>query len=375
MLDIVEENMTTEEIFYQKHLNRVSRSFAFCIARLKAPLRKQIGLSYLICRLLDTVEDSPWSSPRNQELAYLEFDRFMFEAPSLIEVQNWAELIPKTGNDGEEKLLAEADSIFSNFHSLPEVIRQVIRPAVLSMSAGMRYFSKQNSRRGSLRLRSVQKVNQYCFFVAGVVGEILTKLVSVQAADLGLRSSEMKRLSLEDGYHFGLFLQKVNLLKDQIVDEQEGRYLVPNRAHVLRSLKKDAHRALQYLLGIPSQLKEFKMFCAWSLFLGLASLPQIEKAYNENEDWQQVYKNLKIPREQAMELYSTLEESIENNSQVVETFNEMISEIWPPGKSALELKSTAESPEEDREQDIVASLYQGALSRSQLNNLMFTCEI
>ena len=52
--------------FYQNHLNKVSRSFAFCIPRLEGNLREWIGLSYLLCRLLDTVEDALWTSHEEQ---------------------------------------------------------------------------------------------------------------------------------------------------------------------------------------------------------------------------------------------------------------------------------------------------------------------
>ena len=44
--------------FYQTHLDRVSRSFAFCIKKLESPLRQWVSLAYLLCRVLDTVEDS-----------------------------------------------------------------------------------------------------------------------------------------------------------------------------------------------------------------------------------------------------------------------------------------------------------------------------
>ena len=54
----------SEIAYYQPHLDRVSRSFAFCIARLEGEMREWVSLSYLLCRLLDTVEDAPWADPR-----------------------------------------------------------------------------------------------------------------------------------------------------------------------------------------------------------------------------------------------------------------------------------------------------------------------
>ena len=48
--------MGWEEIL--QNLNLVSRSFALCIPTLEAGLRDQIGLSYLLMRALDSIEDS-----------------------------------------------------------------------------------------------------------------------------------------------------------------------------------------------------------------------------------------------------------------------------------------------------------------------------
>src|SRR5204862_458636 len=44
--------------FYQGHLDAVSRSFALCIPQLAAPFRQHVALSYLLLRVLDTVEDA-----------------------------------------------------------------------------------------------------------------------------------------------------------------------------------------------------------------------------------------------------------------------------------------------------------------------------
>ena len=62
--------------FYQTHLDRVSRSFAFCIKKLESPLRQWVSLAYLLCRVLDTVEDSIWESPRFVKLSIRSSIRF-----------------------------------------------------------------------------------------------------------------------------------------------------------------------------------------------------------------------------------------------------------------------------------------------------------
>ena len=73
---------------YQNHLNRVSRSFAFCIERLEGDFREWVGLSYLLCRILDTVEDAPWPSRQDREQAFARFEDFLEKGVSLEEVLN-----------------------------------------------------------------------------------------------------------------------------------------------------------------------------------------------------------------------------------------------------------------------------------------------
>jgi hypothetical protein len=76
-------------------------------------------------------------------------------------------------------------------------------------------------------------------------------------------------------WRFGLFLQKVNILKDQPTDEVEGRFLVPTRPGVLRSTLQDAESAWRYIQCIPSAWPGYQLFCAWSYFLGLETLVRL----------------------------------------------------------------------------------------------------
>lgn len=301
---------------YQEHLNRVSRSFAFCIERLQSPLRAYVGLSYLICRILDTVEDAPWESAEAQSIAFECFDSFILVPPSAGAVAQWREAFPARIPEGEAILLQEAYEIFRDFHSLPEEVQAVLRDPILSMSRGMKHFM-QRAQGGALRLRTLAEVNQYCFFVAGVVGEILTQLLWAGRGPLQLSVEELKGVSLEKAFRFGRFLQKVNLLKDQMSDEPEGRFLVPSRDIVLRSLIADADQAIDYVLSLPSRLVSYRLFCSWSLFLGLASMPWIQLSWEQK-------RLLKIPREKTTEVLGLVETKISDNKALREFFDAML---------------------------------------------------
>lgn len=290
------------------HLERVSRSFAFCIARLEVPLRDQVGLSYLLCRILDTVEDANWT---NSDAQIAAFTNFIALLKSGGDAKSWTEnLISQTSSvsENERILVLEAPLVFERLMTFPLEVRDVILPPVVSMAQGMREFAMSRTiSRGLLQLRTLEEVNRYCFFVAGVVGEILDGLLRVEAKHHEV--SVHTRLS--DGFRFGLFLQKVNLLKDRETDLKESRDLVPTKSDVFQSALEDVILAFGYVSSIPVQFQGYRLFCAWSLFLGLASLPHIARGE-------------KIGRLETLSLLAKVEIKIDSPMLLANFFNETL---------------------------------------------------
>jgi phytoene/squalene synthetase len=303
-----------DSAYYQTHLDRVSRSFAYCIARLEGNLRGWVGLSYLLCRILDTVEDAPWADAALRERAFLRFEGFLREGADPLAVREWVALFPEVPA-GERALLADSARIFGDLHALEPGVREKIRRPVLNMYRGMRHFAAGQRPGQGIRLRTLAEVNQYCFFVAGLVGGLLTELVSEQWP-----AFRMSPRAYVDAHHFGLFLQKVNLLKDQAGDEREGRFLVPSRPELLASLRHDAEGALRYLQELPIAEKGFRLFCAWSLFLGLASLPWTERSWTKG-----IFS--KIPRLVSQKLMASVERVIDDNQALFQLFQGMLPAI------------------------------------------------
>ncbi|MBS0616264.1 MAG: squalene/phytoene synthase family protein [Verrucomicrobia bacterium] len=282
--------------FYQDHLNRVSRSFAFCIQELPMPFRYWVSLSYLICRILDTVEDSKWESPEMRKQQFAAFDAFMKNPPSSEEVQTWAQRFPEDVPEGEKLLLNDANTLFQNIHELAPEIKKVLQTSAAQMSRGMQSFLNK----GSLRLTSLKKVNLYCYFVAGLVGKLLTQLFLLYKPQFSA-SKALKKNAL----HFGLFLQKVNILKDQNEDEQSGRHLVPDREAVIASAQQNAEAGLDYILSLPLEEKGYRTFCAWSFFLGLATLAK---------------GSIKMVREETSKLLAQVQDIAADNSALKRLF-------------------------------------------------------
>jgi phytoene/squalene synthetase len=307
-----------ELTFYQNHLNQVSRSFAMCIPKLAAPYRQWISLSYLLCRVLDTIEDSPWRSDKAREEQFYRFNDFMNSPPSKNESLRWASNFPSQIVEAEQLLLKESCYLFQDLQELPKEVRGIIQIALSKMNQGMCFYSRRTEN-GMLRLSDITDINRYCYFVAGVVGELLSHLFMIYRPDFHPDPSFRT-----NGLHFGLFLQKVNLLKDQISDEKEGRYLVPNRNALLSSLRINALGGLQYLLSLPQDEVGYRTFCGWSLFLGVASLPWITQAFESKHQ-------TKIPRALTQTLLTSLEGIIQDNEALMKGFEEFLS-FLPEGE-------------------------------------------
>jgi len=324
--------------FYQQHLDRVSRSFAFCIQKLNDPFRRHVSLAYLLCRVLDTIEDSAWTTTAQQLHQYAAFEQFLKTLPSPESVQAWAKDFPTSIPDSERALAQDAFLLFQDLHDLPATAQAAMRETVLRMGDGMKHYSEtqnaigQNATpRAALKLTNLKEVNQYCYFVAGIVGELLSRLFIAYRDDFQAPTDFMK-----NAFHFGLFLQKVNLLKDQRGDEKEGRFLVPNRERVLESLRKNAMGSLRYLTSLPADEAGYRTFCAWSLFLGLASMPTIQENY-------EAQNGVKISRETTMALLAEIETMVQDNAAILRHGEECLALIPTTTASPSETRS-AEAP-------------------------------
>ncbi len=251
--------------YYQQWLDVVSRSFALCIPQLDRPFRDHVALAYLLFRVLDTVEDAPFRERATQQRQFGRLRSFLRGTPSRAEIEAFVAAFPAELTDGERSLLGETGALLDEAHGLPASIRDATFGALDRMAVGMAAYTR---RAAPMRLVDLEDVSRYCCFVAGIVGEMLTAVwAHVREAD---------GLDIARAYHFGLFLQKVNILKDQKEDEQNGRFFVPDRPALLASVGRDGHGALEYLLEIPTG-DPYRVFCGWSLMLGAATIAQLDE--------------------------------------------------------------------------------------------------
>jgi farnesyl-diphosphate farnesyltransferase len=277
--------------FCQAILPAVSRTFALGIKALPGDLGQAVLDAYLLCRIADTVEDAPGIDP---EVKAALFDRFLeaFDTPASLALFT-AGVQELTGDLAHLTLTRQTPLVLAHFAALPENTRAVVRKWVTEMAVGMRKFVLLYPH--GIRIQTIEEYREYCYYVAGTVGYMLTDLWHEHSPSIGARRYAMLR---ERCRAFAEALQTVNILKDVAVDaEHENSVYVPEellRAHgstqsrilapellaknreALTQLIKlawhDLEEALIYLLDIPRRAVRIRLFCILPLLLAYATL-------------------------------------------------------------------------------------------------------
>jgi farnesyl-diphosphate farnesyltransferase len=290
---------TTEARFCAEMLPRVSRTFALSIEALPAGLRDPVRVSYLLCRVADTVEDAvglPW--PARAALFEAFDDCLLDDGADPTAFEHLAEALGEGGPD--EALCRGAGQVFRAFRALPAADREAVRPHVLDLSLGMRMYAARAVRLGRFRLRDLDDLERYCYYVAGTVGELLTPLFV--GAVPGIRPEVHTALQARSA-SFGLGLQLVNIVKDAAEDLDRGVLFLPESLLAAAGAPADerlldpafreaglaairvvatrarAHldRAREYTLLWPiPEGSEVARFCAVPLLLALGTLTEVE---------------------------------------------------------------------------------------------------
>jgi farnesyl-diphosphate farnesyltransferase len=189
---------------------KVSRSFAAVIQQLPSTLVVDILIFYLVLRALDTVEDDT-SIPHDVKIQHLmSFHKNALGGP-------WT--MQNTGEADERRLLEEFDKVYRVYAELSAESRGVILDITERMATGMAEFVSKDLGQGTA---DVKEYNRYCHFVAGLVGEGLSRLF----ASSGLEQASMaQEVRLSD--QMGLFLQKTNIIRDYLEDFVDKRAFWP----------------------------------------------------------------------------------------------------------------------------------------------------
>jgi farnesyl-diphosphate farnesyltransferase len=288
------ESGISDEAYQEQILPDVSRTFALTIPQLPAPLRVPVTNAYLLCRIADTIEDEPEISA-GQTLDYLR--RFAAvtagREPAAPLAHEVAPLFSASTLPAEADLVRNMERVIRVLVTFTPGQRAAIERCVELMCQGMPQFQLNASVRG---LAASGDMDDYCYYVAGVVGEMLTELFCEYSPVMGQRRAAMGALAIS----FAQGLQMTNILKDIWEDRSRGACWLPqdvfSRHGVdlgtvtpgdprfqqgLLELVAVAHghlrNALSYTLLIPPSEVGIRRFCLWAIGLAVLTLRKIQR--------------------------------------------------------------------------------------------------
>lgn len=286
--------------FAEFMLAKVSRTFALNIRVLPLRLRHQVLLAYLFCRMADTLEDDgDLEAP--EKAALLESFRGLFPPGPGWEtrVAGFLNAVPAHWADSDRwdrLLVSHARWIFPQLREFPEPAVRAISACVDEMATGMiRFTARQEAvKAGGVLIGSLKDLDDYCYFVAGTVGNLLCDLFAAHSPLISKgRAKALRALSVS----FGLGLQLTNILKDIHDDRERNVSYIPQdllsahgltqasflsaegrgRAadvieHLIRKANNHLEDAMAYSCLLPRLEPRLRLFCLWPLFMAEETL-------------------------------------------------------------------------------------------------------
>jgi farnesyl-diphosphate farnesyltransferase len=288
------DSSLADEAYQDRILPGVSRTFALTIPELPPALRTSVTNAYLLCRIADTIEDEP-ALPPAASLVFLQ--RFVAvlhgSEPAAALASDLGPQLSKQTLPAEHELVANMERVVRVTNRLAEEQRMAIQRCVEVMAGGMHQFQQTASLRG---VPHQTDMDDYCYYVAGVVGQMLTELFCGYSPEVAQQRAAMHELDVS----FAQGLQMTNILKDIWEDRARGAcwlpqevfsrhgidlgQLTPDRADArfdaaMSELVGVAHahlrNALAFTLLIPGQEPGIRRFCLWALGLAILTLRKI----------------------------------------------------------------------------------------------------
>jgi len=282
---------------------QLSRTFALTIPKLPPNLQRSVGVSYLLCRAVDTIEDSRLADP-DQKVSQLECFLAAVDDDAIVPDVSRRITAELSGHVTREELdlLDNLPLLFGSLRAFSPRQQAAIRICLRKMASGMRFYVDRPN-----GLSDMRDLDQYCYVVAGVVGEMLTELFCDHCEEIDSRSEALERLAPS----FGQGLQMTNILKDIWADKRDGRCWLPqdlfrstsldladfevatsspNFRPVMLRLAATAlehlGNAVEYIQLVPRRQTGVRLFCLLAVGMAYATLNQVMQASPFSSDYQ-----------------------------------------------------------------------------------------
>ncbi len=192
-------------------LQSVSRSFALTIPLVEDALLAPIMVGYLEARILDTFEDDIGKRHVSLEERVRAMNAIMeiLERPDSEMADRKAQELASQADEWVRDehyrgLVKNFDKVLTVHRSLDKRTKASMVKWMHEMNAGMQKYLQQP-------VYSFEDLNEYCYFVAGTPSGFLTELIRTRAKRITPEDSQTLHDNERD---FGLFLQKVNIIRD-----------------------------------------------------------------------------------------------------------------------------------------------------------------
>lgn len=294
------------DLAYQKAiLNSVSRTFALTIPLLPPSIEKVVGNTYLLCRIVDTIEDAAeLSAQTKQALSALFLDAVLEKVSVENFVKSCLEALKNYSNPDELDLIANTPTVLRILHTCSSDDQQAVSRCVSIMSEGMSFFHGKQNQAG---LQDLAEFEKYCYVVAGVVGELLTTIFSNHSHAFKKELVGHENLAIA----FGQALQMTNILKDSPKDRARGVSWKPinmSQAELLKIAHQKLQDSLKYILLIPKQEQGMRRFCFLAFGLAVMTLTKIANRTEFNSK-----DEVKLSKSTVMQFYSFTKLAVKSN--------------------------------------------------------------
>lgn len=286
-------------------LEGVSRTFALTIPQLPSALYTAVANAYLLCRIVDTIEDEISLTPDEKKyFCSLFIDIVKTGQHSGKFAEELAPLLSDKTIPAEHSLIRLTPRVIAITHSLDHNQIQALACCVETMANGMPIYQAMDLHAG---LKTLKDMDEYCYYVAGCVGEMLAKLFCHYSPEIAAHQEQLLKLSVS----FGQGLQMTNILKDIWDDAERGVCWLPQDifnetgfnladlssehhdprfaeglSHLISIAQGHLQNALTYTQLLPSHETGIRNFCLWALGMALLTLKKIKENLDFNQSTQ-----------------------------------------------------------------------------------------
>jgi len=320
------------ETAFAELLGGVSRTFALSIAELPRPLEGWVTSAYLLCRIVDTVEDRPDTTESDRQAM---FDDLLAAIGPPVNADRCLRLLERFGGRGQDdpctQLMNRCGHVLVQVATYPAGVLDAIRRCAVEMIEGLRRTPLTTTGAGPRFVcTTLDDLERYCHYAAGVVGMMLARLFDLH---LGRDPASIAPERMEQARRFGRGLQLTNIVKDHPADLADGRVFIPPEAATRCGLTPDVllrpalplpvrrlivaraadhlDQALEYTLAYPAEATGIRLFCLQPLMMALLTLDRVLTHEDVTPD-----DRPKITREQVADVMATSRQVVRDDAAI-----------------------------------------------------------